>query len=109
MPSDELKPCPFCGAAISEHDGGLFHPDNGDVEECPLSAMSWSSDYYRTAWNTRTEYAALKASADEMAEALRDTLAYMRGDIAGPAQRDGILREARQALTAYRNGGNDAG
>ena len=61
----------------------------------------------RTIRAAADEIERLKVSADEMAEALRDTLAYMRGDIAGPAQRDGILREANQALTAYRNGGND--
>jgi hypothetical protein len=31
-------------------------------------------------------------------EALENTLAFMRGDISGPAQRDGILREGDAAL-----------
>ncbi len=64
-------PCPFCGAAISEHDGYLLHPDNGDVVDCPLSGMSWTSDRYRAAWNTRPDSAKLEAE--------REIVSWLRG------------------------------
>ncbi len=35
---------------------------------------------------------------ERLRAALRDTVAYIVGDISGPAQRDGIVKEARAAL-----------
>ncbi len=43
---------------------------------------------------------AAEARAAELAKALRDTVSLIRGDIAGPAQRAGILAEADAALAA---------
>jgi len=49
----ELLPCPFCGVHLIERDNGLFHPESDGQFDCPLGGMSWRSDYYRAAWNTR--------------------------------------------------------
>lgn len=46
----------------------------------------------------RAPNAKLIAAAPDMYEALKDLLAYVDGDISGPAQRDGIIAEARAAL-----------
>jgi hypothetical protein len=42
--------------------------------------------------------ARLIAAAPDLLAALQDTVALIRGDISGPAQRDGILREAEAAI-----------
>jgi len=53
--SDETLPCPFCGTALIEKHGGLFHPEENDVaDDCVLDGMSWAADYYRALWNTRS-------------------------------------------------------
>ena len=42
--------------------------------------------------------ARLIAAAPDLHDSIRDLLAYLDGDISGPAQRDGIIAEARAAL-----------
>ena len=44
------------------------------------------------------EDARLIAAAPDLHDSIRDLLAYLDGDISGPAQRDGIIAEARAAL-----------
>lgn len=41
---------------------------------------------------------AFMATKEELTNALEDTTAVIRGDIAGPAQVEGVLREADEAL-----------
>jgi len=77
-----LKPCPFCGgeARFEECDGVIkgdirwsvgCHLDEGG--HChgyqSLNTYATKAEAFK-AWNTRTEYEALKAVAEKMAEAL---------------------------------------
>lgn len=102
----EIKPCPHCGGeaqrfTLTEDDG----PDNagGDVITCTRCGACSHVEFGRkenlvSRWNTRTPDPSLLNGLREAREALADATAFIRGDISGPSQRNGILRDARTTL-----------
>lgn len=66
--TDDLKPCPFCGAEMQFEEDGYEHPFS---DTCPLDSL-YIEDRHVAAWNRRaTPTVQEAAKVPEIAEALR--------------------------------------
>jgi hypothetical protein len=112
--TEELKPCPFCGAKPHKQLGKVWYdalhgePHQDTVIKCPhlCVKMAGSSDGVAARWNARTpEQIAADPRVKALVELLAESVGILR--VYCPEDSERVWGLARQALAAFEKEEND--
>ena len=113
--TDELKPCPFCGAELKARTAVQYpkmalariHPGSVEDGTCPIAGWGFYDEQIET-WNTRAEDTALQQRVRELEEAIEAAAEELenraRESLNGHVLYGGAL--AIRALTKENSDGN---